>query len=232
VVSWLILNIAFFTFMASVQNRRSPPEPSTYLLVLPVPAMPISFEQVEQRSRRLKGGASSFEITVRSVHRDSDGRLRIERGASERPSAALSGVILIIDPVAWMMLVSTESEKVGYRLPLLKSSAVRFTNFCLAADDDAASGKWISRTEQLGTQKIEGLEFEGTRIVQTSGDGLRIIKSVEQWHSARLNLIGSVVVATPDETYAVRIQDVRREEPDPALFKIPPGYRILDMLDR
>jgi len=140
-----------------------------------------------------------------------------------------SGVVQVIDPVAWMILVSTESENVGYRLPLPKSSTVGFANFSLAAGEGEASQKWISRTEQLGTQTIEGVEFEGTRIVQTSEDEPPIIKTLEQWHSTDLDLIGLVVVSTPDETYTSRIRNVRHEEPDPALFKILPGCRILDL---
>jgi len=214
--------------VASIQIGDPFPKPSTYLLALPVLASPISFEQVEERSRNLKDGASSVETIVRSVYRDSFGRLRTERAGSE-PSAVFNGVIQIIDPVAGVILVSIESEKVGYRLPLPKFSAVSFANFSLAIDEGAASRKWISRTEHLGTQKIEGVEFEGTRIVETSEDEPWIIKSVEQWHSADLNFLGLVVVSMPNGSYRARIQNVHRVEPDAVLFKIPSGYVIRNL---
>lgn len=212
--------------MASVHTDESPPRPGAYLLALPVPTKPILFEQVEERSRRINDGASSVETMVRSVYRDSSGRLRIER------SSAGSGVVQVIDPVAWMILVSTDSEKVGYRLPLPKSSPVGFANFALVDGDATASRKWSSKNEQLGTQTIEGVEFEGTRIVQTSDDEPPIIKTLEQWHSTELKLIGLMVVSRPDEIYTIRIRNVRHDEPDPGLFKISAGYKILDLPDR
>jgi hypothetical protein len=45
-----------------------------------------------------------------------------------------------------------------------------------------------------------------------------------------LKLIGLMVASSPNETYTARIQNVRREEPDSALFMVPADYKVLDHL--
>ena len=52
---------------------------------------------------------------------------------------------------------------------------------------------------------------------------------VEEWYSDELKLMGSVMASGPYETYTARIQNLRREEPDPKLFTIPPDYKVLDV---
>jgi len=52
---------------------------------------------------------------------------------------------------------------------------------------------------------------------------------VEQWYSNELKLIALVVASSPGETYTVRIQELRREEPDAKLFKVPSEYAIIDL---
>ena len=76
---------------------------------------------------------------------------------------------------------------------------------------------------------IEGIEFEGTRITQTSEGEPVLTHTVERWYSDELKLIGLVEISGPYETGTVRLQNLRRQEPDPTLFKIPADYKVQDI---
>ena len=190
----------------------------------------MSFEQIDEYSRKIEDGSLAAETRKSKIYRDSSGRLRIES------STPATDIIQLIDPVAGsrVILLSTETEKVGYRLPWPKSSEVKFTIFSLAGNENAGdpSRKWTSTTENLGTRTIEGLEFEGVRIVNAAEGEPELTRAVEQWYSADQKLIGLIVSSSPNETYTARIQNVRREEPDSALFAVPTDYRILDFANR
>jgi hypothetical protein len=88
-----------------------------------------------------------------------------------------------------------------------------------------------ARSEQIGKRTIEGVEFDGTRIitVQTAEGEPKLTWTVEQWYSDKLKLIGLTVQSTPYGTNTTRIQNLRREEPDSDLFTIPPEYKIVDL---
>jgi hypothetical protein len=77
---------------------------------------------------------------------------------------------------------------------------------------------------------MEGIEFEGLRILNAAEDEPELKKIHEQWYSADQKLIGLLVSSSPNETYRAQIQNVHREEPDSSLFTVPPGYTVLDHL--
>jgi hypothetical protein len=94
--------------------------------------------------------------------------------------------------------------------------------------------KWETRTEQLGMQNFEGVDAEGTRTVTTIPAGAigneRPIEIVyERWYSKDLQLIVYSKHSDPrfgEQTY--RLTNINRSEPDPSLFDVPAGYRILN----
>jgi hypothetical protein len=94
--------------------------------------------------------------------------------------------------------------------------------------------KWETRTEQLGMQNFEGVDAEGTRTVTTiPADAIgneRPIEIVyERWYSKELQLIVYSKHSDPrfgEQTY--RLTNINRSEPDPSLFDVPAGYRILN----
>jgi hypothetical protein len=94
--------------------------------------------------------------------------------------------------------------------------------------------KWETRTEQLGMQNFEGVDAEGTRTVTTiPADAIgneRPIEIVyERWYSKELQLIVYSKHSDPrfgEQTY--RLTNINRSEPDPSIFEVPSGYRILN----
>ncbi|HRI02411.1 MAG TPA: hypothetical protein PLL77_01600 [Pyrinomonadaceae bacterium] len=91
--------------------------------------------------------------------------------------------------------------------------------------------KYETKTEQLGSKNIEGIEVEGTRTVTTIPAGAigneRPIETVyEKWYSKELQLVVMSKRTDPrfgEQTY--RLTNLVRSEPDPSLFNVPAGYK-------
>ena len=96
------------------------------------------------------------------------------------------------------------------------------------------SSKYETRKEDLGTQNIEGVDAEGTRtttIIPADAIGNeRPIEIVyERWYSKELKTIVFSRHFDPrfgEQTY--RLTNINRSEPDPSLFEVPSGSRILN----
>jgi hypothetical protein len=96
-----------------------------------------------------------------------------------------------------------------------------------------SNSKWDTRTEQLGVQNIEGVDAEGTRTITTIPAGAigneRPIEIVyEKWFSKDLQLVVMSKHNDPrygEQTY--RLTNIVRSEPDPSLFTLPQGYRLV-----
>ena len=86
-----------------------------------------------------------------------------------------------------------------------------------------------ARIEVVGKRTIQGVEFEGTRIIRTAEGEPGLTDTSEQWYSDDLKLIGLLTTSGPSGAYSARIQSLQRGEPDPALFTIPAEYRIIDL---
>ena len=88
--------------------------------------------------------------------------------------------------------------------------------------------------EKLGTQMIQGVNAEGTRITTTFPAGMygndRPFSMVaEHWVSTDLKI--TVLTKTSDPRFGeniTRMENLNRTEPDPALFQIPADYEIVE----
>jgi TonB family protein len=94
------------------------------------------------------------------------------------------------------------------------------------------------RDESLGSQMIEGVTAEGTRITVTipagsMGNERPIDATYERWRSKELQmdlLIKSVDPRSGESTQ--QITNLTLGDPDPALFEIPPDYAIQEIMPR
>ena len=90
------------------------------------------------------------------------------------------------------------------------------------------------KKESLGTKMIEGVSAEGTRTTRIIPAGeignVRPLEIVdESWYSADLQMPLITRHHDPrsgDTNY--RLTNINRRDPEPSLFEIPSGYRILD----
>ena len=96
-----------------------------------------------------------------------------------------------------------------------------------------STAQFDTKTEELGTRDFEGVPAEGTRRVTTIPEGAigneRPIEIVyERWYSKELGLVVYSKHSDPrfgEQTY--RVTNIVRAEPDPSLFTVPQGYRVL-----
>jgi hypothetical protein len=86
--------------------------------------------------------------------------------------------------------------------------------------------------EQLGSQTIEGVVAEGTRVTFTIpagkiGNERPIVTVNERWYSPELQTIVLSKNSDPrmgETTY--RLTNIDRSEPDPSLFQVPADYKV------
>lgn len=90
------------------------------------------------------------------------------------------------------------------------------------------------KTENLGTQTMEGVKVEGTRTTHTIpageiGNDRAIVSTTERWYSPELQMVIYSKTVDPqmgESTY--RVNNLRRDDPDPALFKVPAEFKVTE----
>jgi len=94
--------------------------------------------------------------------------------------------------------------------------------------------RYLSR-ESLGTDFIDGLKVIGTRETVTISTGAvgntqPLVTTKEFWYSPDLQINLTVTRKDPMEgTQVIRVVDLSRTEPDPAMFQVPAGYVVQDI---
>ena len=92
----------------------------------------------------------------------------------------------------------------------------------------------VTVTESLGVQTIDGVPAEGRRSTMTYPAGSRgndrpFVVISESWYSAELRLTILSKTVDPQSGEVIRkFENFSRSEPDPGLFQVPPGYRIVE----
>jgi hypothetical protein len=94
--------------------------------------------------------------------------------------------------------------------------------------------KWETKTDDLGTQNIEGVICEGTRHVTTIptgsiGNERPIEITYERWYSKDLGMVVSSKHSDPrfgEQTYTLK--NIVRAEPDPSLFTVPREFKFMN----
>ena len=92
----------------------------------------------------------------------------------------------------------------------------------------------ITDDHTLGTKMMEGVEVVGMRINRTieagsMGNAEPVVSYTEAWFSPELGTMMETRTNDPQSgTSSMRLVNLERNEPDPALFQIPAGYTIQD----
>jgi hypothetical protein len=134
--------------------------------------------------------------------------------------------VIAVDQKRSTIAASPRDSGSTISLPGEKSTLIRS-----ATDSGDPERKKI---ESLGRKQIEGVSAEGTRTIRTIPAGeignvqpIRIVD--ENWYSPELQMQLMTMHHDPrsaDTTY--RLTNISRRDPNPSLFEIPPGYRLLD----
>lgn len=197
-----------------------------------VTGVPYSAQVVTQRSETLSDGTHVTQQSTGAVYRDSAGRVR--RDMSMPALGSLTGSpqaphgVFISDPVAGFQYVVHADRKSVDRMPMPPADATK--------DRGARpvhNGEQVL-TEALGTQTIEGVTAEGTRVTRTIpvgaiGNDKAIQIVTERWYSNDLQTV--VLVKHSDPWWGestVRLTNISRTEPPASLFAVPSNYAVKD----
>jgi hypothetical protein len=186
---------------------------------------PISFLQIEERTRRLPDGNWSILIIKSRIYRDAIGRLRIE----EVPATDGSHIIVLIDPVSGSKAILSADDKIAYHVLGPKAGESGFAHGVGGLGQALPAGEWKTCTEDLGQRMIDGISAHGTRVTMKLMGQPPMEAVREWWWSDELKSICLASFVGPDWKHTAKIERVTRQEPDASLFEIPPDYKIREI---
>jgi len=193
-----------------------------------VQGSPYSAQATTQFTQTLANGDHIQRTSTGSIARDSQGRTRTERsfGAIGALSAGrVAGrTVMIYDPVASKSFVLDAESKTARSMPIQAARANAGTH----VPHNLASAK----TEDLGTQVMQGVTAQGKRVTRSipagmEGNEKEIDIVTETWFSADLQVV--VMSKTSDPRYGesvYQLNAITRAEPDAALFAVPSDYTV------
>ncbi len=138
------------------------------MLVLPQPGAPLSAEIVEERTTKLPDGPSKTDVLTTKVFRDAEGRMRMEMNINGPNDPA--PMIQILDRPDGFTVILLPEQRMAARFGFPKSGNGGFGVSFLGNPLIRVPGKKSRKTEKLGKQTIDGIEYEGERTTTTSDE--------------------------------------------------------------
>jgi hypothetical protein len=199
-----------------------------------VTGAPFSATFSTQSTHTLADGNQIQRNTTGTFARDTQGRTRREMTLPGiGPMAASSGApphaVFISDPVAGVNYVLHADEKTANQVPMRGRKDARNAGaepgFRKRFQNDAV-------TTDLGTQTINGVTAQGTRITRTIAAGQfgnvkPIVIVTERWYSSELQTYVMTKKTDPVMGDTVtQLTNIQRAEPDASLFKVPSDYAV------
>jgi hypothetical protein len=218
--------IASAVILAVVASAQAPARTRS-TLVLPIKGVPLSVETIEEYVTKNPDGTSTRTADKNKVYRDAAGRMRSEMEIAD-PTDGPVELIMLVDPVDGFIAVLETSNKIAHRMKYQTGSSGIAITFAGRGLIDVPGTK-THKTEALGKQIIDTIEYEGSRMTTTSDDQPSLVSVSERWMSNELGLIGSQKYSGPDGEITSRIQNINRNAPDPALFVIPADYSLREL---
>jgi hypothetical protein len=207
-----------------------------------VTGAPYSAQAVTQFSQTLADGNHIQKTTTASIARDSQGRTRTERSVGAIGPLAGSGsaakAVFINDPVGGVGYMLDANSKTARQLPGMARRSRKVADSGAQVKTESAGamvkqrGMANVKTDDLGTQVIDGLAVQGKRITRTvlaaqAGSERDIEVVTETWTSPELQMVVMSKTSDPrfgDSVY--KLTNISRAEPDPALFTVPSDYQV------
>lgn len=201
-----------------------------------VKGAPYTATAVTESTQVLADGNRIVNKSSGLVARDSEGRIRREGTVGRIGPLQVAGpnMIFIHDPVAQTAYVLNPDTKVARVMKGegLHSKMREMRQQMRSMHGPAEPGaRGQLKRESLGTQQIEGVTAEGTRITRTIPAGIigndkPIDITLETWTSPDLDTL--VLSKRSDPRFGetvYRLTNIKRGEPDAQLFQIPSGYK-------
>ena len=220
-----------------------------------VTGAPYSADAVTETTQTLADGNHIHHVSKATLYRDGAGRTRREQTLGELGPLTNSGepvrTVVIHDPVAGTTYMIDSRSQTARKMAGKGEMGAKVMAELKARADKELTRTENSRTvvysvggsvappnhrnvktEQLGTQIMEGVSAEGTRTTMTIpageiGNEQPINVVTERWYSAQLKT--TVMTKTTDPRMGetvYKLQNIKLSEPDPALFAPPADYTV------
>jgi hypothetical protein len=228
--SWLV--ILAVANLVPVSLAQDGPD----IFVTPVPNLPFSAVVNVERSVVLRNGSVVDFKTIRNIGRDSRGRIHNESRMQVPASSTDTPEVVRIhlyDPQTRISTMinpgeKTFSTKTVNHPPSTVPPAIRYAS---PAGSSLPQNEF-TKEEDLGVHDMEGVQVRGVRQTQiisaeSSGTGKEIVITDEHWYSDDLRIYLMIKHSDPRrETVTMRVAQVTRTEPEPALFEVPARYKF------
>ena len=219
-----------------------------------VTGQPYSADRVSKHIQTLTNGAHiDQKREVSRLYRDSEGRTRTERLVFLGPAGSIGAkdtvpkLVHIYDPVSGYSYSLDTQKRIAHRFTASgperpmpgRSVGIAPPPQTLPAEGGAAGKNSVlarrqMKREPLGTDVIDGVQVEGTRITMTTPTGVEgndrpLNRVCEVWHSDELKITMLSKCSDPRSgSTTLRMENVERSEPDEALFQVPADYTIVE----
>jgi hypothetical protein len=202
------------------------------LTILPETNAPFSATVTTEWTKILVDGSKQTNWNHRTIARDSSGRVFQERRFfmpdGDKVATQLSELDYV-DPNRRELYVCRVQMKVCYESAYNPPPTVK------SAAGPMPSESGVVKTESLGRKTVEDIDTQGSREIITIKAGAMgndkeepIVK--EFWYSPRLGI--NVITKRFDPRFGIQnftVSDINQNEPDPKLFVVPDGYRVVKM---
>lgn len=205
---------------------------------------PYSAQAVTEFTQTLADGNRIHRMTSASVARDSEGRTRREQAITAIGPLAASGdmakSVFIHDPVAGVSYTLEPNNRIARtmhdprRFYLEGSSAQAADMQKMKARARTKPSETDLKTDDLGSQVMEGVSVQGKRVTRTIpagqiGNELPLQIVTETWFSEDLQAVVMSRTSDPRGGETVyKLTNVSRAEPDPSLFQVPGDFTVTE----
>ena len=223
-------------FSQDTSTLKPPPYPGVVrmvgVFVTTVPGVPLTAVVELESTQTLADGSTYTKKTINNIARDLQGRIYNERRQWMDPTVAGPPKLLsfhIYDPLTRLNVFVDPETHLARNVPRWPGPL---------ADGEIGTAvparNSIVTDEDLGTKSMENVSVHGVRrstIVPAtvSGTGKPVVVIDETWYSEELHL--DMLIKHDDPRtgqQTVAVTHVDRNEPNPTMFQIPAGYKVVD----
>ena len=202
-----------------------------------VTAAPFTASFSTETTQTLADGNQIQRTATGSIARDSQGRTRRDTTLPAIGPWAAAGnappqMTFINDPVAGTQYTLDANRKVAHKMPSHDHEGHVFSKQVLIGGAFAEERQKETTTTSLGTQTINGVSAQGTRITRTIpageiGNQKPIVITIEKWYSPELQETVMTKRSDPRMGETVfQLTNIQRAEPAATLFQVPADYTV------
>ena len=207
------------------------------IFIPPIANAPFTLTLLTEWSRPLASGGTYTLANQRRIARDGKGRIYEERWLLVPKGGKLASVMDVrqfADPNRHTLYNCFTDGKVC-QLVSYSGSTQAVYKPAISPTGPLPDGSGFHQHEDLGVANTNGVDTTGYRETTTINPGVMgndrpMISTREFWYSSQLGINLISKVDTPQSGKQVfNVKDLTTSEPDPTLFELPEGYKIVDL---